>query len=653
MAVVPMQKVRLLVHDTDVDAALDIIQRAGALEFRPTVLPETSVPQLSFPHAQLLPRVQHAVQFLASYAPKVGVWQTLREGSRIEVTEEKVTQQLKDTDVVTAVVDDLERLQVEFAEVEENIRALEEQHDLLAEWKDLPVKLSDLKTKRTVTLLVKGHQATEDHPLRSIIEELCEEQGTPHVITEVSTQQVALTIANDPALLAKAKGVLEAADAEIVTPPEGVETPEVELTAVGERLAAARGEFGLLVDQAEHFAITHYKTLRIGAEVIAWQHDRYVAVEHAVATKYSVILDGWLMAEHRAPISAAFKEKKLAAVFADLAPEEGEEPPVEIKNTGVMQPFEAVTRLYGMPGYTDLDPTAYLAGFFFLYFGLCLTDVGYGLALVIASGFILLFTKVTKATRSFAKLLLYIGFATVIVGALFGGYFGIQVDKLPQVLQDIAKFDPIGNPLPVFYLALALGVFQVMVGMILKIYSEARNSRLLDGILDQGPWLFMFSLGILYVGTMTGYVSVLPVETIGNLALVAAALIVLASGRSGKGILGKVISAAAGLYAGVGHFSDILSYSRLLALGLATSALAFAVNLIASMVVDIPYVGFIIAAIILLIGHIFTLAINTLGAFVHSARLQFVEFFGKFISGTGKEFSPLARKETYVTITDD
>lgn len=653
MAVVSMQKVRLLVHGTDVDAVLDIVQRAGALEFQPTSIPEASIPQLFFPHAQLLPRVQHAVHFLAPYVPEIGLWQTLREGSRIEITEEKVAQQLKDTDVAAAVVEDLERLQVEFAEVEEKIRHLEEQHELLAEWKGLPIKLSDLKTKRTVTFLVKGHQSTEDHPLKQMIETLCEEQGTAHVITEVSVQAVALTLSNDPVLLTKAKGVLESADAEIIVPPLGTELPEIEYVAVGEKLAAARGEFALLVDQAEHFAITHYKTLRIAEEVLTWQQDRYAAVENAVMTKYSIIFDGWLMADQRASIAAAFKEKQLAAVFADLEPAEGEEPPVEIRNSGMVQPFEAVTRLYGMPGYTDLDPTAYLAGFFFLYFGLCLTDVGYGLALVIASGFILLFTKVTKATRSFAKLLLYIGFATVVVGALFGGYFGIQVDKLPQILQDIAKFDPIGDPLPVFYLALALGVFQVMVGMVLKIYSEARNKRLLDGVLDQGPWLFLFTLGILYVGTKTEYIHVIPVEIIGNLALVGAVLILLASGRNGKGLIGKVISAAAGLYAGVGHFSDILSYSRLLALGLATSALAFAVNLIASMVVDVPYVGFIIAGVVLLIGHVFTLAINTLGAFVHSARLQFVEFFGKFISGTGKEFSPLVRKETYITITDD
>ncbi|MBP6881411.1 MAG: hypothetical protein KBC35_02190 [Candidatus Pacebacteria bacterium] len=653
MAVVPMQKVRLLVHGTDVDAALDIIQRSGALEFRATQMPDTTEPELSFPHEQFLPRLQHAARFLESYAPEVGFWRTLREGSRIPVTEEQISRQLTDTDVVEAVVDDLERLQVEFAEAEEKIRMLQEQHDLLLEWKTLPIKINELRTERTVTLLIKGHQATEDHSLEKTISILCEEQNIPFLITAISPKAVAVTLINDAQVSAATKNIVDSVDAEIVTPPEGKELPEVEFIAVSERLAKAKGELGLLIDQAEHIAITHLKALRVAIDVLLWQRDRYVVMKQASTTRFSIVLDGWLMADQQAAIMDEFRAKGLAASMADMPLEEGEEPPVEIRNSSIMQPFEAVTRLYGMPGYKDLDPTAFLAGFFFLFFGLCLTDVGYGLALVVAAGFILLFTKVTKATRSFAKLLLYIGGATVIVGAIFGGYFGVDPTLLPEPLQKIQLFDPIGDPLPVFYLALALGVFQTMVGLMLKIYSEARNGQLLAGIFDQGPWLFTFTAGILHLLTSLSLTEILSTEQTKNLLLIGVVLIMLGGGRSGKGIFGKFLGAAAGLYAGVAYFSDILSYSRLLALGLATSALAFAVNLIATMVVDIPYIGYVFAGVVLLIGHLFTLVINTLGSFVHSARLQFVEFFGKFIAGSGKEFTPLTRKKQYVTIGDD
>jgi V/A-type H+-transporting ATPase subunit I len=408
-----------------------------------------------------------------------------------------------------------------------------------------------------------------------------------------------------------------------------------------------------LLDQAEHFAQTHLKPLQIAAELLSWQKSRFDVVSHAQASRYTVFFDGWLNQNRREQVEAEFKEHNLAAVLSDLELTDGEEPPVEIENHPLVQPFEAVTRLYGMPGHKDLDPTAYLAGFFFLFFGLSLTDVGYGLFLMVAGALVVTVLKVSDATKLFAKLLFFVGLATVFAGALFGGYLGIDSAQLPQVLQDIAYYDPIGNPLPVFYLALSLGVFQVMVGMLLKIYSEYKNGRFVSGVIEQGPWFFTFCVAILALLTSLEYVAILPMAIVVNLIYVGVALVAISGFFRGEGgVFGKIMSSAARLYDSIGYFSDILSYSRLLALGLATTALAFAVNLIAGMVIDVPYVGLILAGIILLIGHAFNLAVNTLGAFIHSARLQFVEFFGKFIDGTGREFAPLTRTEEHVVVID-
>lgn len=654
MAVVPMQKVRLLVHRNDVDAALTVIQRNGALQFTPVEKDESFTDgKVEFPQASLLPRVQHAVSFLAPYAPKVGVWKALTEGTRTELTESEVQKKNAQADIVCGIVEDLEKIQVEFADKNETVRRLEERVETLKVWKTLPVKVSHLETRLTVTKLVKRNNPRKEDVLADLLQTLFDEQELPVLVTPVSTTLVAVTLMNEKEALHTFNEVVATVGADVLPGLEGEETPEVELTKAEEQLAKAKGEIALLHDQAEHFAITHYKTLCIASEIFSWERDRYSVRNESAATKFTAVFEGWLNADRRESIEATFTEKNISAAFSEVELTEDEQPPVEIQNSPLVQPFEAVTRLYGMPGYKDLDPTVFLAGFFFLFFGLCLTDVGYGFALVIGSLFILLFAKVSDGTKLFAKLLLFIGTSTVLIGALFGGYLGVSPEALPAPLQAIQQFDPIGNPLPVFYLALSLGVFQVMVGLLLKIYSDARNGALLDGILDQGPWLLMFCIGILYVLTAVGYVDLISTDQIGNLALVGVVLIVLASGRSGEGILGKIISAFLGLYAGVGFLSDILSYSRLLALGLATSALAFAVNLIASMVIGVPYVGFLLAAIIFLIGHSFTLVINTLGAFIHSARLQFVEFFSKFIVGTGKEFTPLTRSEEYITVGDD
>ncbi len=653
MAVVPMRKVQLVVHESDVDSVLEVVQKSGAMEFHSTERKDLSeVTELEFPFSSLLPRVQHAIQFLEPYAPEVSLWQSLRVGVSTTLSAADLAARTSDTDAVESVVDDLESLQVEFAEVNEKIKTLEEKYDLLSRWRELPIKLNQLSTQYTFTLLVESTRVVEEEDVKIVISDLLKQKNITFGITEVSDKQVAVTIVNDVERSAVTDMISEA-ELAVVVLPAGEETPEIEITAVAEALAAAKGESALLHDQAEHFAITHINNLQIIAEALSWQRDRFAVIDTAAATKHAVVFTGWLNQNRRNEIEDKIRASGLAAALTDIDPAEGEEPPVEIENSPLVQPFEAVTRLYGMPGYKDLDPTVFLAGFFFLFFGLSLTDVGYGIFLMIVSAFVLAFLKVAPVIRMFMKLLLFVGFSTVMVGLLFGGYLGIAPEYIPEFLKKLQMYDPIGNPLPVFYTALGLGVVQVMFGMMLKIYSEYCNGRLLEGVLDKGPWLFVFMAAILYLATATGYADWLMEEQVINLIYVGVALIVISSARKGDTIIGRVRSAALSLYDSIGYFSDILSYSRLLALGLATTALAFAVNLIAGMVSDVPVIGGLLAVAILIVGHLFTLAVNTLGAFIHSARLQFVEFFGKFIAGTGRSFQPLSRIEKYIAVKDD
>lgn len=649
-----MQKVKLLVHQSDTDVALALIQKTGAVQFEETLVEQSITPVADFAFANIQPRTEHVVTFLKPYKKKRGLLKTLREGSQVELTETAVAKVLSDTDAVEAVVSDIEQVQVEFAEKTEVVRILEEQYKKLTAWKALPFRLSELETKHTVTKLVELDQAVKpETSLATQLSRALSEVCFAYSVTEVSPCLAALTLPKTVSL-AEVVAILAAIKSEIIEVPKGVETPEIEITAVAEKLAAAKGELALVHDQAEHFAHSYLTTLRIAKEVFSWAKERHTVLQTAATTKRTVLFTGWLNVNRRSQVEIAFAKQNIAAVLIDIDPNEDEQPPVDIENNKWIQPFEMVTRLYGMPGYKDLDPTLFLAGFFFLFFGLSLTDVGYGFFLMIASGFIIFFCKVPAGMRIFAKLLFFMGVATVLVGMLFGGYLGIAPEMLPESLKAIQMFDPIGNPLPVFYLALSLGVVQVMVGLMLKIYSESRNGNLMGGILDQGPWLYMFVLGILFVLTSIDYIAFISVDQIVNLVYVGVLLIIITSARTAKGPFDAIMKAAGSLYGSIGYFSDILSYSRLLALGLATTALAYAVNLIAGIVYEaVPYFGVVFAALILIIGHLFTLAVNTLGAFIHSARLQFVEFFGKFIAGTGKEFKPLSRTEEFVTVAGE
>ena len=417
MSVVPMQKVRVVVHQSDVDGFLTIVQRGGAMEFSETTAEQTVLPTMEFPHAQLFPRVQHAVAFLELYTPQIGLWTKLRKGTQSRFSESDILKKIQDTDVVTAVVEDLEKIQVELAEKTDRVRVLEEQHELLEMWSNLPMKLEHLQTTTTTTKLV-----STDVPKTNLEEKLREvltEANVLFSITKVSASQLAVTVSKETNLHQLTKWV-ESVDGVVHVTPEGTETPEVEFVKVSEMLAKAKGDVALMHDQAEHFAITHLKTLHVASEVLVWERDRYAAVDSAVATQQTVVFDGWLNADKRADVETALQQKNVAAVISVVALGADEQPPVDIKNSTFIQPFEVVTRLYGMPGYKDLDPTVFLAGFFFLFFGLSLTDVGYGVFLMAVSAIILTLFKVAPVVRTFAKLLLFMGLSSALVGLLFG-----------------------------------------------------------------------------------------------------------------------------------------------------------------------------------------------------------------------------------------
>ena len=645
-----MQKTQVIVHQPDVEAFLAIAQRFGAVEFTPVAANESlQGVQSVAPNAALLARVQHATQFLNTYEVKRSLWKTLREGSVTDYTEAQVARQLHDTDAITMIVSDAQAIQVELAEKNSVVTRLKQQRALLKTWSVVGNRLSELDTDQTVSFLVQKPAEVKGGLVPMLDAALAQSGSTCATESYANATLVTVVRTDSKAVIAAITEV----GLELVTRPEGVEAASVELTRVEEQLAAAVAEQGGVHDQAAHTAHTHLHQLRIAGEILQWEQNRFATLAEAKQTESTVVLEGWLRSDKQAEIEEAVKVAGVVALLTEIELTADEVPPVEIANNSFIRPFEAVTRLYGMPGHTDLDPTLFLAGFFFLFFGLSLTDVGYGATLVVISGGLLMFAKLRDGVRSMMKLLFYIGIATMLVGMLFGGYFGIAPELLPAPLQALQQFDPIGNPLPVFYLALGLGVFQVMVGMLLKIYSEHRNGRLVDGIWEQGPWLLLFVVGIVYVLNMFEYASV-PTETLVRVAYVGLGLMLVGAIRASDSVLSGLMNIGGSLYGSVGYLSDILSYSRLLALGLATTALAFAVNLIAGIVYDTNQIlGPVFAVIILLIGHTFTLAVNTLGAFIHSARLQFVEFFGKFVVGSGRSFAPLARSDNHVTVTKE
>ncbi len=345
--------------------------------------------------------------------------------------------------------------------------------------------------------------------------------------------------------------------------------------------------------------------------------------------------------------------------FEFSEPDDVDDVPIVLKNNSFVKPYEMVTALYALPKYNSpIDPNPFIAPFFFIYFGLMMGDFAYGVIIALVSFLIL---KKANPREGTMKKLMQVGIlggvATAIWGILFGSYFGNFIPVITETFTGTAitpppvLFDPLSEPLLLFGISLAFGAIQLILGMALSMYQKCSFGKPLDAVLDEGLWLLIFA-GLGVVGIELGLGVVMPVANLGlYIALVGVVLILLTKGRNEKGIK-KVTAGLGELYGITSYLADLLSYSRLLALGLATAVIAQVMNTMGTLLgPTIP--GVILLIVVFIVGHSFNIGINILGTFVHTSRLQFIEFFGKFYMPGGRPFKPLCNNTKYVEVLKD
>lgn len=400
------------------------------------------------------------------------------------------------------------------------------------------------------------------------------------------------------------------------------------------------------------------------------------ADKNLVKQQFTFILKGWIGQR-----SQKLLEEKIMAKFKDVAvfiSETGpdDDVPVILENKSLIQPFEFITTIYGMPKYNELDPTPFLAPFFFLYFGLCVSDAGYGIMLIAMCWFALKKFRLGPQGKKFFKLFLYCGISTIIIGILTGSWFGNLPDILAQNNQmfvplkklkdSLIILDPLQEPTKLLGIALSFGIVQVWFGNIVAAIGNIKNKRYLDILFDQVTMLtFLFGLtgfGLIFLKLIDDKsASVFKYAT-----LVGAIGLILTQGRSEKGTGAKLFFGIYNLYNSLsGYLSDVLSYSRLWALGLVTGVMASTINLISIQFSQIaisflPFLnkiifikillGGVVLTVVFLLGHTVAFFMNLLGAFVHPVRLQFVEFFSKFFKSGGRTFRPFKVETKYINL---
>jgi V/A-type H+-transporting ATPase subunit I len=652
MTVSRMLKIQLLGHNSVKEEVKRFIRELGVVEVTDVSTGDSELPfdeERIRDWERLREMAESAAEFLGPYAPRLSLFERASRGP-LRTTRDGIERLSRTFDVETVSdrCNELERAikgnQDELYRSFELVRSLEP-------WSAVDVPLEMVGTGDYIVQFWILSEKTAADELGGILERYS--FSDMEVISRSHGRiYLALVVRRDEA--SEIDEALKTLDGFVHTFPDLEGTPN-------EIMGRERRRWSELESRIEH-AETEARRLADARDSLLLLLDYYIervglgGVERSFhRTDSTFLLEGWVRA-----VDLRRLEEGLGARFEEIElharpPEEGEIPPIKLENRPLASPFEFVTTLYGRPVYEEIDPTPLLAPFFILFFALCLTDAGYGLALAAISAVIMMKFKPSGGAGKLMRLLFMGGIVTAVIGIVTGGIFGLDPMRLPGPIQQFIVINPLEEPMKMLNIAFLLGLFHMLFGMGIRMVAHARAGLVTDALFDDLLWiLFLVALAPLgFSAILGGDVPAAVLFYSSRASMVIAAGIFLSAGRRQKGIARKLFKGMIGFYGVVGYFGDVLSYARLLALGLATSAIALAVNGIAGMVKGLPYyTGYVAAVLVLVLGHGFNLAVNTLGAFVHSGRLQYLEFFGKFFTGGGREFKPFRSERRHSVVEE-
>lgn len=674
MAVLQMQRISICAMKKNRKAILERLQELGAMEIDIQLSDDSGYKKMDISSSKATFEKQaqtadRALEVLQEYVPeKTGMLASL--AGKPLVDHDLFDRAAENHENYLETAHRIVALDRQIAEQKANIQKLQNQMEALVPWMGLTVPVSFAGTRRTSCLIgtIAGAQNLES--LYGLLAKYAPEVDALDIqviFTDKDYTYLAVVClkkdvqAVEEAL--RAGGFAKPAQSVGKVPAESQKELQAGIDEAGRQIESLEKE---IADYAGS-----RQDLRMVSDYCRVRAEKYEILGKIPQTKNTFALSGYVPAYQADRVLREFSEKYDAVVETEPIQEE-ETPPVLLKNNRFSECVEGVLASFGLPGKGEMDPTFFTSIFYVFLFGLMLSDAAYGLIVSLVCGTVLLkFPRMAANMRKSIKLFFWCGISTLFWGVMFGGYFGDAVDvvaktffgRSPEADAVIPAlwFVPLNDPMRLLMYSMLFGVIHLLTGLALKGYMCIKDGRYMDFVCDCVLW-FLLLLGLigmllpteLFAG-IAGQQIYFPdalKAAVKWMAIIGALGIVLMSGRANKNFGIRIALGAYDLYGMTSWLSDVLSYSRLLALGLATGVIASVVNQMGSMGGK-SIVGVILFIVVFLIGHTFNIAINLLGAYVHTCRLQYVEFFGKFYEGGGKAFEPFMLKTKYVDIKEE
>ena len=670
MAVLQMQRISICALKKDRKAILEKLQSMGIMEMNQIAEDEegfekmdtTNARQSFEKKAQLS---EQALAVLESYAPEKQSMLSGLQGKEL-VDKEKFQTAVADKGSAISEADLLVSRNKEIAEKKANILKLENQIEALNPWLKLDVPMNYRGTAKVSMLIgTMANDTTLESVYAQIAEHSPEVEAVDVQILQSDRDAVYLAVF---CLRAEETAVEEALRAGgFARPSQMAGRVPAEETAV---LEAEIQQLNSEIKEMEEEIKSHVKSrdnLKLVGDYFRMRAEKYGVLGTIPQSQRTFVISGYVPAKAVPALKKAIEEVYNCVVDVEEIKED-EEAPTILENNSFSSSVEGVLESYGLPHKGEVDPTTIMSFFYVFFFGMMLSDAAYGAIIAIACFVVLKkFPRMSAGMHKSLKMFMFCGISTVVWGILFGGYFGDVVDVVSKTFFDKAVtvkplwFAPLNDPMKLLIYSMLFGVIHLFVGLGMKGYMCLKDGKVLDFFCDVILW-YAFLIGLILMLIPSDiFASIAQMKIVFPpalnmlakvLAIGGAVGLLLMSGRSSKNPALRIALGAYDIYNITGWLSDVLSYSRLLALGLATGVIASVVNQMGSMFGKgiIGAIGFII---VFIVGHTLNLAINLLGAYVHTNRLQFVEFFGKFYEGGGKPFEPFKSETKYVDIKEE